>query len=185
MEDQEIVELLFVRSERAIRELQDKYGGCFTRIAWNILHDCRDAEECVNDALLAVWNTVPPQRPEPLLAYVCRIVRNLAIKRYHADRAQKRNSSYDAALEEIQECIPAKSTVEDEYAVKETAAAINRFLEKLDQKNRKMFLRRYYFADPLADIAKRFQISERNVSLRLVRVRKKLKKYLEKEGIWV
>lgn len=185
MEDQELMELFYVRSERAVRQMQDQYGGYFTQIARNILQDRRDAEECVNDALLAVWNTVPPQRPKPLLTYACRIVRNLAIKKYHFNRAQKRNSHYDVALDELEECIQAKNTVEGEYAVKETAEAINRFLEGLEKQNRRMFVRRYWFADSLTDMAETFHLSERNVSLRLLRIRKRLKKYLEKEGIWI
>lgn len=185
MEDQEIVELFLERSEQAVRQLQDKYGSRFTQIAWNILHDRQDAEECVNDALLAVWNAVPPERPESLLTYACHIVRNLAIKKYHSNRAKKRNAYYDVALDELEECIQAKDTVEGEVAVKETAAAINRFLEGLDRQNRMIFMRRYWFADSLTEIAVRFHISERNLSLRLLRVRKKLKKFLEKEGIWV
>lgn len=185
MEDQELMELFYTRSELAIRQMQNQYGGYFIKIARNILQDHRDAEECVNDALLAVWNTVPPNRPKPLLTYACHIVRNLAIKKYHSNRAQKRNSHYDMALDELEECIRAQDSVEDEYTVKETVEAINRFLEGLERQSRMMFVRRYWFADSLTDIAEQFHISERNVSLRLVRVRKKLKKYLEKEGIWI
>ena len=101
MDDDRIIELFFARSEQAVTELSRKYGTVCRRTAENILNDRRDAEECLNDAYLAVWNTVPPQRPDPLLSYVCRIVRNQALKRYHANAARKRNSVYDAALEEI------------------------------------------------------------------------------------
>ena len=101
MDDDRIIELFFARSEQAITELSRKYGTVCRRVAENILNDRRDAEECLNDAYLAVWNTVPPRRPDPLMSYVCRIVRNQALKRYHANAARKRNSVYDAALEEL------------------------------------------------------------------------------------
>ena len=101
MEDEKIIALLFQRSEDAIHQLADKYGRTCHSLSYQILQDRRDAEECVNDAYLGVWNSVPPQRPDPLAAYLCRIVRNLSIKRYHANRAAKRNSQYDLALKNL------------------------------------------------------------------------------------
>jgi RNA polymerase sigma-70 factor (ECF subfamily) len=177
--------LFFERSEQAVAELQCKYENQLMQIARNILNNRLDAEECVNDAYLAVWNTVPPQKPNPLLTYVCRIVRNLSIKRYHANNAKKRNSQYDVALDELEECIQSKATVESEYAVKELAGAINGFLGTLSRENRIIFIRRYWFADSIADIAKMFNTSSKNISLRLLRIRQRLKKYLEKEGVLV
>ena len=102
MEDKRIIDLFFARSELAIEALAAKYGALCSRIAENILGDSMDAEECVNDAYLGVWNSVPPQRPDPLRSFLCRIVRNLSISRYHANTAKKRNSSYDVALEELE-----------------------------------------------------------------------------------
>lgn len=107
MEDSQILELLYERSERAIAALSEKYGSVCRRVANNILNDVRDVEECVNDAYLGAWNTIPPQKPQPLRSYVCRIVRNFAIKRYHANTAAKRNSCYDVALDELENCFPA------------------------------------------------------------------------------
>lgn len=185
MEDQEIIELFLARSEQAITQLQGKYENRLMQIAWNILNNRFDAEECVNDAYFAAWNAIPPQKPEPLLTYVCHIVRNLSIKRYHANNARKRNSHYDVALDELGECIQSKATVESEYAVKELAGEINSFLSTLSRENRIMFVRRYWFSDSIADIAKMFNTSSKNISLRLLRVRQRLKKYLEKEGILV
>lgn len=185
MEDQKIIDLFFARSEQAIAQLQNKYGNRCLRVAGNILNNRLDAEECVNDAYLAVWNSIPPQEPDPLLTYVCHIVRNLSIKKYHANSALKRNSHYDIALDELEECIQTNETVENELAVKELAGIINQFLGTLSRENRMMFVRRYWFSDSVADIAKAFKISSRNVSLRLLRVRKGLKKYLEKEGMWI
>ena len=185
MEDQKIIELFFARSEQAIAQLENKYGNRCLQVAENILNNRLDAEECVNDAYLAVWDTIPPQKPDPLLTYVCRIVRNLSIKRYHANSALKRNSYYDVVLDELEECLQTKETVENEIAVTELAEAINQFLSTLSKENRMMFVRRYWFSDSVADIAGMFEMSSRNVSLRLLRVRKGLKKYLKKEGMWI
>lgn len=107
MDDREIIKLFFERSEQAITELSNKYGTVCSKIAFNILNSKQDAEECVNDAYLGVWNTVPPQDPSPLLSYVCRIVRNLSIKKYRANTADKRNSIYDVALDELENGINA------------------------------------------------------------------------------
>ena len=121
MEDSKIIDLFYERSEQAIVELSKKYNSVFTKVADNILNDVRDTEECVNDAYLGAWNTIPPQNPNPLLSYVCRIVRNLAIKKYHANTAAKRNSIYDVSLNELENCFPASASVEDEFHANELA----------------------------------------------------------------
>lgn len=185
MEDDKIIELFFERSEQAIKELSNKYGHICERVANNILNNRSDSEECVNDAYLGVWNTIPPQKPNPLLSYVCRIVRNTALKRYHSNTAQKRNSTYDIALDEIAECFPASTSVEDEAEANEVAAIINAFLEALDEKSRIMFVRRYYYADSIEDIAGLFNTSRHYVSVKLSRIRKALKKHLIKEGVYI
>lgn len=171
------------RSEQAIMELSKKYGSICTRVADNILNNRLDAEECVNDAYLGAWNTIPPQTPNPLLSYVCRIVRNLAVKKYHANTAVKRNSIYDVALDEIESCFPTAASVEEEFTANEVAHMIDGFLETLDKQNRMMFVRRYWYSDSIADIAERFHTSKHNVSVRLSRTREKLRKYLMKEGV--
>ena len=183
MEDSEIIELFFERSEQAIVELSEKYGSVCARVANNILNDRTDAEECVNDAYLAAWDTIPPQRPNPLLSYVCRIVRNLAIKRYHSKTAAKRNSTYDVSLDELENCFPSSDSVEDEFDAKETARIIDDFLETLDEENRVMFVRRYWHAASVEELAELFRTSKHNISVRLHRTREKLKKYLIKEGV--
>ncbi len=183
MEDSKIIELFYERSEQAIIELSKKYNHICSKVACNILNDTRDTEECLNDAYLGVWNTIPPQKPQPLLSYVCRIVRNQAIKRYHANTAAKRNSFYDVALEELENCIPTASSVEDHYIAKEIAEYIDNFLEMLDRKNRIIFIRRYWFADSIPDIARLFHTSDHNISVRLSRTRDKLKKYLIQKGV--
>ena len=183
MDDSKIIELFFERSEQAIVELSNKYGRICQKAAYNILNDRLDSEECVNDAYLGVWNTIPPQKPDHLSSYVCRIVRNAALNKYHANTAQKRNSIYDVALDEIADCIPAPFSVEDEVEAKEVAALIDGFLETLDRQSRIMFVRRYWHADSIEDIAALFDKSRHYGSVRLSRIRKDLKQYLKKEGV--
>ena len=182
LEDSKIIELFFVRTEQAIVELSAKYGTVCNRIARNILKNNLDAEECVNDTYLAAWNTIPPQKPDPLQTYIFRIVRNIAIAKYHANTCEKRNSYYDVALEELENCLVASTTVEQEISANELSQKIDSFLDTLDKENRVMFVRRYWYADGISDIAKMFQTSNNNVSVRLSRTREKLKKYLKKEG---
>ena len=121
MDDSKIIELFYERSEQAIVELSKKYGDTCHKIAVNILKNDSDAEECVNDTYLGAWNTIPPQNPNPLLTYICRIVRNISIKRYHQNTAQKRNSYYDVALDELENCLPSATTVQDEVNANELA----------------------------------------------------------------
>ena len=182
MKDEEIVELYFSRSEDAISETALKYGNYCSYISQNILHSKEDAEECVNDAYLAVWNTIPPQKPEHLLAYICRIVRNISITKYHSNTAKKRNSYYDTALDELDECIMSGLSVEDEIDARELSCLINIFLDTLSKENRVIFVWRYWFSDSVQDIAEKLGISSNNVSVRLSRIRSKLKKFLKKEG---
>ena len=185
MDDRKIIELFFERSEQAIIELSKKYGSVCERVAFHILNNRQDTEECVNDAYLGVWNTIPPQEPDRLLSYVCRIVRNLAVKKYHRNTAAKRNSIYDVALDELENCFPSSVSVEAVCDANETAKMINAFLATLDQKNRVLFVRRYWYSDSIEELAKRFGTNNHNISVRLSRIRDKLKKYLIKEGVTV
>ena len=182
LEDSKIIELFFARAEQAIVELSAKYGTVCGRIARNILKNDLDAEECVNDTYLAAWNTIPPQKPNPLRTYIFRIVRNISIAKYHANTSVKRNSYYDVALEELENCLSASVTVEQEISAKELSRQIDRFLATLDEESQMMFMRRYWYSDSISDIAERFQTSNNNVSVRLSRIREKLKSHLKKEG---
>lgn len=183
MEDQSIIKLFFARSERAIRELDVQYGRLCRRLAANILQNEQDVEECVNDAYLAVWNRIPPEKPDPLASYVCRIVKNVSCKRQAVCKAKKRDTSYDIALAELEECLVGATGVEDALLAKELSAHINYFLEKLTQGDRILFVRRYWFGDSVKDIASMQQMSGNHVTVRLHRIRKRLKKYLEMEGL--
>ncbi len=184
-EDESIIELFFQRSEQAIRKLDLSYGKVCHKTAYNILHSMQDAEECVNDAYLVMWNAIPPKRPNPLLTYLCKIVRNLSITRFHANTAKKRNSAYDVVLEELDDCLASIATVETEMETKELTGMIEGFLETLTQENRVIFMRRYWFCDTYVEIAKRVGLTKKNVSVRLTRMRKQLKEYLEEREVWV
>ena len=183
MEDTQIIELFFARDQQAITELDAKYGSVCRKLSYQILNNQLDAEECVNDAYLGTWNAIPPQRPNPLLTFLCKIVRNLSIKRYHANTAIKRNSLYDVALSEVELDVTAPDTVEDEVEAKALARLIEAFLDSLSIENRVIFMRRYWFSDSYEEIAQRVGVTEKNVSVRLTRLRKQLKEHLRKEGV--
>lgn len=183
MDDEQIVDLFFARSEQAICELDAKYGCICRKLSYNIVNDLRDAEECVNDSYLGAWNTIPPERPNPLLAFLCRIVRNISISRYRSNTAEKRRSNYAVSMEEIEQDLQDPETVEKQLDTKILTRAIERFLEVQTKENRVIFLRRYWFADTYRDIATRTGLSEKNVSVRLTRLRKNLNNYLKKEGV--
>ena len=182
MLDEEIIELFFTRSEEALKELRAKYGKICLQTSYNILDNYFDAEECVNDSYLGVWNAIPPTRPNPLLTYVLKIVRNVSLTRYQKNHAQKRNSSYDVAIEELEEFLAAPDSVEAKMELNELTGAIESFLDSLNSLNRVIFVRRYWFYDNYMQIAKKVGLSEKNVSVRLTRLRKQLKDYLEERG---
>lgn len=183
MEDEQIIELFFARNQQAITELAAKYGSVCYKLSYQILNNQLDAEECVNDAYLGTWNAIPPARPNPLRAFLCKIVRNLSIKRYHANTAIKRNSTYGVALREFEQEVTAPDTVEGEVEAKALARLIEAFLDSLTVENRVIFMRRYWFSDSYEEIAQRVGLTEKNVSVRLTRLRKQLKEHLQKEGV--
>ena len=182
MEDREIVALYLARCERAIAETAKKFGAYCRTIAWNILASRRDAEECENDTWLAAWNSIPPNRPERLAPYLGRITRNLALDRYDQAHAQKRGG-FGGVPEELDDCLPAPGTVADAVESAETARRISAFLRQQPAETRRIFLRRYWYCDKTADIARRYQISESKVRVTLHRTREKLRAYLQQQGV--
>ena len=185
IDDEKIVDLFFKRSEQAIQELDNKYGKICNKLSYHILNDRQDAEECVNDAYFGAWNAIPPAHPKPLLAYIVKIVRNLSLKLYWKKEAAKRNSIFAVAMQEIDDCVAAPQTVEGEVEAKDLARIIENFLDTLTEKERVIFMRRYAYADPYADIAERVGISEKNVSVRLSLTRQKMKQYLIEREVLV
>lgn len=184
IEDEKIIELFFERSEQAIREVDIKYGKIFHKLSYNIVNSRLDAEECVNDAYLGAWNAIPPAKPNPLLAYLCKIVRNISLKLYYRNEAVKRNSIYETSMREI-EALSDRSTVEAEMESRELARIIESFLDTLTIENRVIFLRRYWFSDSYRDIARYVGLTEKNISVRLTRIRQKMKLYLKEREVFV
>lgn len=185
MEDNIILDLFFARDEQAIQEVDKKYGPLCHKLSRNILNNEQDAEECVSDSYLALWNTIPPQRPDPLVSFLCRIVRNRSIARYQTNTAAKRNSAYDAALSEIEPCIPSPDDPQSKLEAKDLTRLLEQFLDSLSRENRVIFLRRYWFSDTYADIAKQVGLTEKNVSVRLTRIRAQLRTHLIRNEVLI
>ncbi len=185
LDDSKIIGLFFERSEQAIEELDRKHGPAVKKTAANILNDRLDAEECVNDTYLKTWNNIPPHVPDSLVGYVCRIARNLAVSRLRHETAVKRNADFDLVLDELADIIPSGNDVEAEVLAKELAAAVDRFLSELPYDDRFLFVRRYWYADSVKDIARAMHSRENRVSVRLFRLREKLRNTLNKEGLLV
>lgn len=186
MEDSEIVALFWKRDETAINAAARKYGSYCAAIAANILHNPQDVEECLNDAYFGAWNSIPPNRPRSLCAFLGRITRNTALDKYKLLHAEKRGSGEtELLLDEIGEMLSDTRSVEQQAEHRELIAAINAFLAKTPEQKRKMFISRYFLCKSVPEIAKYYGISESNVSVTLNRVRKKLKEHLEKRGFEV
>lgn len=183
MDDNRIISLFGQRTEKALDAVKQKYGMLLQSIAVNILADPRDAQECVNDTYMAIWNRIPPEKPEPLSAYICRITRNLALKRRRDDRAQKRYSEYELSLDELSGCLAGPS-LEETLEARELGRAIDAFLDTITKDNRIIFLRRHWFGDSVKQIAASMGFSENAVSIRLNRTRNQLKDYLIQEGYY-
>lgn len=181
MEDKKIMLLLWNRAERALDAMAKKYGGRLYRTARNILTRHEDAEESVNDTYMAVWNAIPPQRPDPLEGYVYRTGRYIALDRLKYLTAEKRNSRYELSLEELEGCIPTRA-LEDTVDAIWLGKAINNYLETLNETNRSIFLRRYWYGDEVKTIARDLELRANTVAVRLSRMRDGLHDHLEKEG---
>ena len=182
MHDADIISLFTKRSERAVEELAAKYGGDCLRIAMNVLISREDAEECVQDALMGVWNAVPPEKPSDLGAFVRRIARNRALSRARYNLAEKRGA-VTACLEELSECLPDGKSVEDECENRELKGALESFLRGLGALERSVFLRRYWYMESAEEIGRALGLSGPAVRARLARTRKKLRKYLTLRGV--
>ncbi|MFT4146540.1 MAG: sigma-70 family RNA polymerase sigma factor [Mobilitalea sp.] len=185
MEDSQIIELYFKRSESAIKETKAKYGKLCYHIAFNILKSKEDAEECENDTYLKAWDSIPPKEPDPLPAYLCKIVRNLALQKYEYYTAKKRNRNLELVYNELEECIPGGFDLEDHYSEGQLSQLIDTFLRGIDQESRILFVLRYWHTNPIKVIAARFHMSESKVKSSLFRTRNKLKIYLEEEGYYL
>lgn len=179
MSDAEIIGLFWERSENALSAFSQKYGGLIYQTAENILGSIQDALECQNDTYWGMWRAIPPEKPESLAAYSVRMARNIALNRRRAGMTRKQCGTLP--LDDLENYLLGVSA-EDHCSARELGEALNRFLEKLDPENRAIFLRRYWFSDPIENIAKKLGHTENTISVRLHRIRGKLKKFLEQEG---
>lgn len=185
MDDKKIIALYESRDETAVEETQKKYGGLCRYIAEQILASREDAEECVNDAYVKAWNTIPPQKPESLGSYIGMLTRQLSINRYKKNRREKRGGGQvTLVLEELQGCIADKGDMPsaDDITLRD---ALNRFLRGLSERDRMVFMRRYWYVHEVSTIASDYGMSEGHVNVLLFRTRKKLQEYLEKEEIYL
>ena len=185
MDDKEIIELYWVRDEGAIRETALKYGRLCACIAGNILANKEDCEECVNDTYFAVWNVIPDKRPNKFLAFIGKITRNLALKKYEYVTAAKRNPSAVTSLDELGECVSGRESVESEVENRRIEGAIDDFLWQQDEVKRNVFIWRYWYFEPIENICKRTGFGQSKVKSMLFEMRRKLRKFLEDEGIQV
>ncbi|MCR5771582.1 MAG: RNA polymerase sigma factor [Butyrivibrio sp.] len=183
MDDSQIVELYLSRDESAITQTSQKYGSKLRRIARNVLSDTETSEECENDAYLRTWNLIPPNEPRTyLFSFVGKIVRHLAIDRLRHEGRQKRSALYCELTDEIQECIPGRSDVSQEYDAKELSEWINSFLDSCSDEQRNIFVRRYWYFDSVTEICEKYSLPQSKVKTTLFRMREKLKKHLADGG---
>lgn len=181
LDDYKIVELFSQRDESALSQVKKKYNSYLYSIAYNILGSKEDSEECVNDTYKSAWDSIPPNKPQLLSAYLGRITRNLALNRYSYNNSEKRCKSFEVALSELEECLPeSNGDISDEIAFKN---AINKFLRSVSLKKRTIFILRYWHLCKIEEISQRLSMSQVNVKVTLLRLRDKLKRFLEKEGI--
>ena len=184
MDDNKIIEMFWSRDTDAITAANKKYGGYCFSVANSILRCQEDSEECVNDALLSAWNAIPPQRPANLQMFLAKITRNLSFDRFKARTAQKRGGGeINLVLDELAECLAGEVDVASEYEYKELGGCICRFVDSLPARDSNVFLRRYFFNDSVAEISARFDLTENHVMVLLSRTRKKLRQYLQKDGL--
>lgn len=179
--DDEIIELLFLREEEGILRMQQEYGARLLRLAGTILPE-EDAKECVNDTYLSVWNSVPPNRPQNFFAYMAKICRNLAFNRLEWNKAKKRNAVVVELSEELADAVPdGRNGIEKE----ELGRLLGSFLKTLDPEKKQLFVKRYWYGNSIKELAWEYGHSENQVKSSLFRIRKKLRRYLEQEGIRV
>lgn len=181
-EEEEIVDLLWQREEEGLRRVQHKYGRLCFQVAFNILRNPEDAQECENDGYLSLWNSVPPKRPLPLLPYLCRIVRNHALNCYEHRNAKKRGGGLEDIYQELDRIVDTGGGVESNIIYEELVREISTFLKGRKQQQRRVFMARYYFAASIREIASVYQISESKVKSVLFRTRNDLRLHLERKG---
>lgn len=182
MDDRSIIELYLERNQNAIRETDIKYGRLCMRIAYNVLNNHFDSEECVNDTYLSVWNQIPPTRPNNFTAFLCKITRNISLKRYSFNHAAKRNELIEISFSELESILPDDAyqpELEDEYL----GELVSDFLRSEKEDARNVFIRRYWFFDTVSEIAEHYSFTESRVKSMLSRTRNRMKVFLTQKGV--
>lgn len=182
--DNEIIEKLFNRDEKALELLENQYHRFYESIIREVLDNDADVQECVNDLLLSIWNSIPPNRPTYLSAYIAKFARRIGVSKFRYNTRKKRDSGYAVSLSELEEVLPSLS-IEEEMDDGQLSALISDFLRTLDTESRVLFIRRYVYFESVASLSQRFGISENHLSVKLYRIRNKLKTVLEKGGIYI
>lgn len=182
--EQQMIDAVFNRSEQGLNDMARTYGALLYTVSMNLLHDAADAEECVNDTWLKVWNTIPPYRPTYLRSFLCKITRQIALDRYRANHRQKRGGDDAGFLIEWDENAIAMVAA-DENPMEGVSDAIERFLAERDVESRVLFTRRYFLGESLQSLAERYEKNPKILAVKMARLRNQLKKYLEKEGYYL
>lgn len=183
MEDNKIIELFFERSEKAIAALSEKYGKVCFKVAYNILNNHEDSEECVNDSYLGAWNSIPPHKPNPLSSYILKLVRNHALNRLDYNSAQKRQSNFAMCIEEIGYELASNDTPEKSLEMKQLGLMIDEFLCTISKTNRILFIRKYYYMDTFEELAEMTGEKTGTLKVRMMRIRNDLKMFLTERGV--
>ena len=183
MDDKNIIELFYNRDEAAISHCEIKYGQSLKNLSFNILSNLSDSEECVNDTYIKAWNSIPPQKPCSLFAYLGKIVRNISINLWRKNNAQKRNIGLTIMLSELSDCIPSNETTEEKADARALSEIINSWLNSLSEENRTLFMGRYWLGKDMEFLSNYLNITENSASVKLFRLRKNLKEVLQKEGV--
>lgn len=186
MDDNKIIEMLFERAEEALEDIHIKYAPLYRSILRKTLSNPADIDECANDVLIAVWNSIPPNRPKNLSAYISKIARNVSIDKLRYNTRKRRNTDYLVMLSELSDCLPAESYLEDNsHQNEKLRALLSDFIRTLEPTTQILFVRRYVCFESITELAERFHMNENLISVKLYRARKSLKKRLEKEGVYL
>jgi len=185
LEDKAIIALLFSRSEQGLKAIEEKYDHLIDHMLAQVLSSKEDSNECKNDVYLALWDSIPPNDPEYFKAYICKVARNVAIRKAKMNNAYKRSAYDSITLDELGDSIAVAGSPEEVVEAKELSKYLNLYLEKLNEKDRMMFIRRYFFGDSVEEISKRFNMIPNTASVKLSRLRKSLKEYLIRQEVYM
>ena len=182
MEDGKIVELLYVHDENGLKETKNKYDNLLNSLSYRIVGNKSDAYECVNDTYMKIWDSIPPEKPIYFQAFICKIIRQVSIDKYRYNHRKGRNSNNLVYLSDLDYEVKSNKNIEEEIQERLLIGTLNKFIDKLDVENKVLFIRKYFFFEDTKTLSKHYGLSETNINVKMLRIRNKLKKYLESEG---